>query len=69
MLKLIIPKPLLEWINSTRDYVSAPSFVVKCIAYVKIKNITLEQLNNEIKQHLKEQGVYDDKYKGSRPKR
>lgn len=69
MLKLVIPKPLLEWVNSTRDYVSAPAFVVKCIAYAKIKNLSLDKMNEEIKQHLKEQGVYDEEHKGFNEKR
>ena len=69
MLKLVIPKPLLEWINSTRDYVSAPAFVVKCIAYAKLKNVTISEMNKEIEKHLKELGVYNERYKGPSSKR
>lgn len=41
MLKLIIPKPLLEFIDLNRGCKSRPSFILACVNYIMINNINL----------------------------
>lgn len=44
MLKLIIPKVLLEFIDNNRFSLSRPTYILKCVNYIMINNINL---NNE----------------------
>ena len=44
MLKLIIPKVLLEFIDNNRSILSRPTYILKCVNYIMINNINL---NNE----------------------
>lgn len=44
MLKLIIPRVLLEFIDLSKGSYSRPTYILKCINYIMINNINL---NNE----------------------
>lgn len=44
MLKLILPRPLLEYIDNNRLGMSRATYILKCINYIMINNINL---NNE----------------------
>ena len=55
MLKLIIPRPLLEYIDKYRGYRSRPSFILACVNYIMINNINLNnegECNDEFKRTL-----------------
>jgi len=55
MLKLIIPRPLLEYIDRCRGYRSRPSFILACVNYIMINNINLNnegECNDELKRTL-----------------
>lgn len=47
-MKLIIPKDLLTFIDSVKEHLSRPVYIIKCIAYIKIKHITLEEIETTI---------------------
>lgn len=55
MLKLIIPRQLLSYIDDNRGSKSRPSFILACVNYIMINNINL--INNE--------GECNDKSEGS----
>jgi len=44
MLKLILPRPILEYIDSNRASMSRATYILKCVNYIMINNINL---NNE----------------------
>lgn len=55
MLKLIIPRPLLEYIDTYRGYRSRASFILACVNYIMINNINLNNeggCNDEIERPL-----------------
>lgn len=55
MLKLIIPKPLLDYIDANRGLRSRPSFILACVNYIMINNINLNNdggCNEESKRSL-----------------
>ena len=41
MLKLILPRPILEFIDKNRKGMSRPVYIIKCINYIMINNINL----------------------------
>lgn len=49
MLKLIIPRDLLLFIDSNRGVYSRPTFILKCINYIMVNEININNtnLNNE----------------------
>ncbi|AUR86351.1 hypothetical protein NVP1084O_144 [Vibrio phage 1.084.O._10N.261.49.F5] len=47
-MNLIIPKDLLPFVDKAREYLSRPVYLVKCIAYMEIKGITLQEIENTI---------------------
>lgn len=53
MLKLIIPSKLLEYIDSNRLHMSRPTYILKCVNYIMINNINL---NNDGENSEKSEG-------------
>lgn len=47
MLKLILPKPLLEWSLSYKKEFSLPSLIIHIMFYIKDNNIPLETIMKE----------------------
>jgi hypothetical protein len=47
-MNLIVPKDLLPSVDHIRKHLSRAVFIIKCIAYIKIKGITLEDIENTI---------------------
>lgn len=43
MQSLIIPKPLLQFIDQVKGYRCRASYILKCIDYIKINNIDINQ--------------------------
>lgn len=41
MLRLVVPKPLLTYIDNNREGMSRPIYILKCINYIMINNIDL----------------------------
>lgn len=41
MLKLVLPRPLLTYIDNNRNGMSRPVYILKCINYIMINNIDL----------------------------
>ena len=41
MLKLILPRPILEFIDRNRFGMSRPVYIIKCVNYIMINNINL----------------------------
>lgn len=60
MLKLMLPKHILQWLLDTKGELSLPVYIIHCIAYIKENNI---ELNKERVLH-QERGDYD-KTKGT----
>lgn len=59
MLKLIIPSKLLQFIDSHRLHMSRPTYILKCINYIMINNINLNNdgdTNNEGTQRTDSRG-------------
>lgn len=47
-MNLIIPKDLLPYVDCVREKLSRPVFIIKCIVYIKIMGITLEDIDKTI---------------------
>lgn len=58
MLTLIIPKPLLTFIDSNRCNMSRATYILKCVNYIMINSITLnnEGENNDRSENSKQRG-------------
>ena len=41
MLNLILPRPILEFIDRNRCGMSRPVYIIKCVNYIMINNINL----------------------------
>lgn len=47
MLKIIIPREILDWMYKFKGSNSLPVLIIKSLAYIKNNNITLEELEKE----------------------
>lgn len=47
MLKVILPKPLLDWCLSYKGCLSLPSLIIQALFYIKDNNIQLESITKE----------------------
>jgi hypothetical protein len=47
MLNLIIPQSLLHFIDNVRGTRSRASYLLKCVDFIKVNNIDINQTNNE----------------------
>lgn len=67
MLRLIIPKPLLDFIDSNRGAMSRALFIIKCIDEIKRLNITIdkynERSNNDVLLHKGNESVRHNRSK------
>ena len=50
MLKLIIPSSLLKFIDSHRLHMSRPTYILKCVNYIMINNINLNNDGDNINE-------------------
>ncbi len=56
MLNLILPKPLLIFIDAERGNMSRALFIVKCVDKVKELNITIDKYNERVNNVHRDQG-------------
>ena len=47
MLKIILPKPLLDWCLTYKKSLSLPSLIIQALFYIKDNNIPLESIQQE----------------------
>lgn len=57
-MNLIIPRELLPYVDIAKEYLSRPAYIIKCIVYIKIKGITLTEMENTIAAKY-ERATYD----------
>lgn len=65
MLKLIIPRKLLLFIDSYRGTLSRASYILRCVYYIKENNITInnEGVSNDTNENSKQRGEDTNNYK------
>lgn len=56
MLNLILPKPLLTYIDSERGGMSRALYIIKCIDKIKELNITIDKYNERVSNVHRDQG-------------
>jgi len=54
MLNIILPKPLLKFIDESRGKMSRALFIIKCIDKIKELNITIDKYNERSDKDVSE---------------
>lgn len=57
MLKLVIPKSILNWMLINKGSMSLPVFIIHCVAYIRDNNINI--VKQEREQHQERGGIND----------
>ncbi|CAH9012442.1 conserved hypothetical protein [Vibrio phage 277E43-1] len=60
LMNIIIPTSILSFIDTARCKLSRPVYIIKCVAYIKCKGITLNGIETTITQN------YESKHKNDR---
>lgn len=56
---LNIPKDLLDYLDIVKCRLSRPVYILKCLRYIKIKGITLNEIENTISTNYESALKYD----------
>lgn len=68
IMNIIIPRDLIQFIDQARRHLSRPAYMIKCVAYIKINNITIDEIESTINKNY-ERNYEHDRFDNTNKKR